>query len=138
MQPKLRERSGRHRCPIPFTFPFTLLLLLPLTDGVVHAQRSGEISDTEACAVCGLGLGLITLIPIVILAIQIALLVWVARDAKSRGAEVALWLIFVFFFPVIGIIVYVLARPKGDLVQCASCRNKRLQGSAKCPHCGNP
>jgi hypothetical protein len=30
-----------------------------------------------------------------------------------------------------------MARPQGPLVQCQSCKNHRLQASAKCPHCGN-
>ena len=78
------------------------------------------------------------LIPAVILALNIALLVWVARDAKSRGMDSAvLWMVLVMFTSVIGLVIYIFSRPQGNLVQCGSCGNKRLQASAKCPHCGN-
>jgi len=78
------------------------------------------------------------LLPILFIALNIALLVWVARDAKSRGMDSAvLWMVLVMITSVIGLVIYIFARPQGDLKQCAHCNNKRLQASAKCPHCGN-
>ncbi len=78
------------------------------------------------------------MIPVVIFVLNIVLLVWVARDAKSRGMDNAvLWMILVMFTSFIGLIIYILSRPKGDLVQCPHCNNKRFQAGAKCPHCGN-
>jgi hypothetical protein len=74
-----------------------------------------------------------------LLALSIALLVWVARDAKSRGMDNAvMWMILVFFTNVLGLIIYIFSRPQGNLVPCPSCKNNRLEASAKCPHCGNP
>lgn len=76
-------------------------------------------------------------IPIVFIALNIALLVWVARDAKARGMDNAvLWMLLVFFTSIIGLIIYILSRPQGDVVPCSNCNNKRLQASVKCPHCG--
>ena len=73
-----------------------------------------------------------------IAALHIVILVWVARDAKARGMDSpVLWLLVVIFTGVIGLIVYIFARPQGNLVACPQCKNKRLQASAKCPHCGN-
>lgn len=73
------------------------------------------------------------------LALSIALLIWVARDAKNRGMDNSvMWMILVFFTHIIGFIIYIFSRPQGNLVTCPSCNNKRLQASAKCPHCGNP
>jgi cytochrome bd-type quinol oxidase subunit 2 len=114
------------------------LLSLPLFVGVAFGQRPEGPNDGAACAACG-GCGfMMILLPIVFIALSIALLVWVARDAKSRGMDSAvLWMVLVFFTNVIGLIIYIFARPQGNLVQCASCQNKRLQASAKCPHCGN-
>ncbi len=81
---------------------------------------------------------MLIVIPIVILALNIALLVWVARDAKSRGMDSAvLWMVLVMFTSVIGLVIYILSRPQGNLEKCKSCNNNRLQASAKCPHCGN-
>ena len=48
-----------------------------------------------------------------------------------------LWMIFVFAAPVLGLLVYIFARPQGTLVPCPACNNKRLQAAARCPHCGN-
>jgi hypothetical protein len=98
-------------------------------------QRSSDAAG--ACGCLG-ALGFLIMIPICILALNIALLVWVAKDAKNRSMDSAvLWMILVMFTGPIGLVIYILTRPKGDLVACPSCGNKRLQVSAKCPHCGN-
>lgn len=79
------------------------------------------------------------LIPVGILVLNIVMLVWVARDAKSRNMDSAVvWMILVMLTSVLGLIIYIFSRPQGNLVQCPSCNNNRLQASAKCPHCGNP
>lgn len=108
-----------------------------LFTSVAFAQRPGQ-NDGAACAACG-GCGFMMIaIPVVIIALNIALLVWVARDAKSRGMDSAvLWMVLVMLTSVIGLIIYIFSRPQGNLIQCTSCHNQRLQASAKCPHCGN-
>jgi Phospholipase_D-nuclease N-terminal len=69
--------------------------------------------------------------------LHILLIVWVAKDATSRRADSAiLWIIVVLFFPLVGIIVYLIVRPQGLTVKCPHCGNDRLQGSPTCPHCG--
>jgi hypothetical protein len=108
---------------------------------VLAAQPSKPGEDAAACAACGtcgaLTGGMI-LIPIVIFALNIALLVWVARDAKARGMDSAvLWMILVMLTSVIGLVIYLFSRPQGNLIACAHCRNRRLEASARCPHCGN-
>jgi hypothetical protein len=112
------------------------MLMLSTT---VLAQRSDD--DGAACAgcgVCGGSMVVFVLVPIVILALNIAILVWVARDAKARGMDSAvLWMVLVFFTGFIGLLIYVLSRPQGNIIRCSSCGNNRLQASAKCPHCGN-
>jgi uncharacterized membrane protein YhaH (DUF805 family) len=98
------------------------------------AQRNDDAAGALACAGCG---GFILLLVTAVFVLQIALLVWVARDAKARGMDGAvIWMLFVFFVPLIGLLVYVFARPQGSLVKCANCTNKRLQASVVCPHCG--
>jgi len=129
------EEIGERKPNIP---PFILALFtlthLAFISGVAIAQSSSGSGDAGACA-CG---GMLLIIPLLILALNIALLVWVARDAKSRGMDSSvMWMILVMFTSVIGLVIYFLSRPKGELVQCQSCNNKRLQASAKCPHCGN-
>lgn len=105
---------------------------------VALAQQSRP-SDLAACGACGTCGGTLILIPIAIIALNIALLVWVARDAKARGMDSAvLWMILVMFTSIIGLIIYIFSRPQGNLVRCQHCGNNRLQASAKCPHCSNP
>ena len=99
-------------------------------------QRPGD--DAAAGAACG-GCGLFFIFCIVAgIALNIALLVFVARDAKSRGMDSSiLWMLLVMFTSFIGLVLYLFSRPQGELIQCEHCRNKRLKVSAKCPHCGN-
>jgi uncharacterized membrane protein YhaH (DUF805 family) len=92
-----------------------------------------------ACGTCGAGLGAMILVPIAIIVLNVALLVWVARDAKARGLDNAvMWMVLVMFTSVIGLVIYIFARPQGQLIKCQNCNNNRLQASAKCPSCGNP
>ena len=89
-------------------------------------------------AACGC-MGFVGFFIIAIIALNIALLVWVARDAKNRNMDTpVLWMILVVLTGFIGLIIYILVRPQGNLVRCPHCNNKRMQVSAKCPHCGNP
>ena len=108
---------------------------------VLLAQYDGSgdaASGCAACGACGAGIGVIIFVLLAILAINIALLVWVARDAKARGLDNSvLWMILVMVTGPIGLIIYIYSRPKGQLIPCSTCGNKRLEASATCPHCGN-
>ncbi len=98
-------------------------------------QRSDDAAG--AAAACGC-FGIFGVIILAILALNIALLVWVARDAKARGMDNSvLWMVLVMLTGLLGLIIYLLSRPKGDKIACPSCGNQRLQVSVKCPHCGN-
>ena len=82
-----------------------------------------------------LGICGVFLIPNIILAI------WTYLDAINRGiadksgSKVAFWVVFVFVIPLLGILFYVIARPKGRIQTCANCRKKVLNTLSKCPHC---
>lgn len=94
----------------------------------------GNAASGAAAAGC---CGTFILIPIVLFVLSIAMLVWVARDAKARGMDSAvLWMALVFFLNLLGLVIYLLSRPQGNLIACPNCHNKRLQASVKCPHCG--
>lgn len=96
-------------------------------------QEPNPLAAAGGCAVCSS----ILMIPVVIVVLDIALLIWVARDAKARGMDSAiLWMLLVFFTSVVGLVIYIFARPQGNTIQCANCHNKRLQHAMKCPHCG--
>ena len=97
------------------------------------AQRDDPAATAAGCALCGTFI----FIPIIILVLNIALLVWVARDAKARGMDSAvLWMVLVMFTSLLGLIIYIFARPQGNLIRCPNCGNNRMQASVKCPHCG--
>jgi hypothetical protein len=111
--------------------------LMALSPALVFAQD--DIAETAAgaggCLACG---GFLIFVVLGIIALNIALLVWVYRDAQNRGMEYAVvWLIIVLVFGPLAALVYLFAREKGTLVPCSHCGKKRLDVSAKCPHCGN-
>jgi hypothetical protein len=99
------------------------------------AQNDGSAAAGAAsCGICG---SFFIFFVLGIIALNIAILVWVARDAKARGLDNGvLWMLLVFFTGIIGLIVYILARPQGNLIECPNCHNKRLQAAVRCPHCG--
>lgn len=106
-----------------------------LFDVLASAQNSlaDGASSLAGCGCCSTFI----FIPIIFIALNIAILVWVARDAKARGMDSAvLWMLLVLFTSFIGLIIYFFARPQGNLVPCPNCNNNRLQASVKCPHCG--
>jgi drug/metabolite transporter (DMT)-like permease len=95
--------------------------------------RGAPGSDAAGCFACSTCGGFL----IAGLVIHIVILVWVARDAKARGMDSAvLWMLLVLFLPLIGLIIYIFARPQGAMRKCPNCGNNRLQASLKCPHCG--
>jgi len=67
--------------------------------------------------------------------------IWIMKDAKARNSENAQLVTILGWIPatwVIGLIIHLVTRPKGNLVPCPHCQKKRLEGSATCPHCGQP
>jgi len=115
---------------------FRLLPFLALFAPASCFAQYGFADPTGGLAACSC-CGTFIFIPIAGLALSIALLVWVARDAKSRGMDSAvLWMLLVFFLNLIGLVIYLFSRPQGNLVPCPNCGNQRLQASVKCPHCG--
>ena len=118
---------------------FAVWLILASSPALLMAQDSDDLAGAAAagggCLACG---GVFIFVILGIIALNIALLVWVVRDAKNRGMDNAvLWLIVVLLIGPIGLIVYFLSRPKGTLMVCGKCQGKRLEVSAVCPHCGN-
>lgn len=111
-------------------FPFILLL---------HANiLYATVSDDEALGVCGTACGSFVFIIIAILILHIAILVWVAKDAKNRGMGSPVgWIFLILFTGIIGLIIYLFSRPKGELVYCNICKNKKFKVTKVCPHCGN-
>jgi hypothetical protein len=112
-----------------------LAVLFVLGNVRLLAQNSdGGAAGVAGCAACS---GFLIMVPLAIIALDIAILVWVAKDSKARGMDSpVLWMLLVFFTSFIGLIVYLLVRPPGNTVPCPNCQNKRLESMVKCPHCG--
>jgi hypothetical protein len=116
----------------------SVAILCFCSDVRAQPRQPNDAEAAAACASCAGCGGALVLIPIVFVALNIALLVWVGRDAKARGMDSAVvWMILVMLTSVIGLIIYVFTRPQGNLVKCQHCGNRRLQVSATCPHCAN-
>ena len=107
------------------------------TEEIRKAWKEAAPEAGKAAGWC-LGSCLVSLlVSFVGLAVWIVAIVYIVKDAKARGdANAVLWIILAALFPVIGIVVYFDARPKGDLVPCANCKNRQLVTLVKCPHCG--
>jgi len=102
-------------------------------------QERTEVSDAEGCAACATCGGFMAapfIAAFLLLVLNIALMVWVGRDATARGLEGATWLILMFFTGPLGLIIYLFARPSGSLERCSRCGNKKLAAAVRCPHCG--
>ncbi|HCA43208.1 MAG TPA: hypothetical protein DEP28_08145 [Bacteroidetes bacterium] len=135
---KLSPKSGKKITEFPFILTLLLIIVLMTFSLVSYAQSNRNDPAPDGCAACGIFGGLMILIPIIWFGLCIALLVWVARDAKARGMDSSvLWMILVLITGPIGLLIYIFSRPQGNLIQCSHCNNKRLQASAKCPHCNN-
>jgi hypothetical protein len=112
------------------------------------ASRTPDAADAAAAAAAatglvGAGFGACCFVYLLLiagcLAAWIFVAIWIMRDAKSRQSENAqLVTILGWLVPVVGLIVHLATRPNVKLVVCPNCKKKRIEGSAVCPHCGQP
>ena len=86
-----------------------------------------------------------TLVSLVLLIIWIFVIVWVYRDAESRGMNGILWALLVFIGNIIGLLIYLIVRsdtvstrgePLPPTVLCPNCSQSAPHNYAFCPHCG--
>ncbi len=96
-----------------------------------------ESSDyTKSSESSNFALGIFVLIFILVMFIVgIYILVWVVKDANKRGISGTLWGILVFFLGIIGLILYFILRPKGNIISCNYCGKQKLETLTQCPHC---
>jgi len=96
--------------------------------------RPGFTPTPESSTDPGL-LGLLGLSFILILFFWYYIVVWVAKDANKRGTSGTLWGILAFFLGLIGLLIYLIVRPKGTIVLCEHCGKEKLETLTQCPHC---
>ena len=112
----------------PLTSSYSYKITVPETSGLQEFKSSSTDSDIAA--------GIFVLIIILIFfIIWIYILVWVVKDANKRGTSGVLWLIIVLILGIIGLILYFIARPKGNIVSCNYCGKQKLETLDQCPHC---
>ena len=102
-----------------------------------NARQTTPGEDLVPCGAATAFCGSFIFIIIAIFVLNIALLVWVAKDAKNRGMGNSVgWIFLILFTGVIGLIIYLFSRPEGELIICEVCRNKKFKVARVCPHCG--
>jgi len=87
-----------------------------------------------------------SLFALALLFLWIAVIVWVYRDAESRGMSGVLWALIVFIGHLVGLLIYLIVRsdhpiaaPAANRVQvsaCAKCGKTVGKDYTYCPHCG--
>ena len=105
-----------------------------------------DAAAAAAASAAGAGIGITCcILYFLLIAVSIGAYIYSAifimKDAKARNSENAQLVTILGWIPatwVIGLIVHLVTRPKGNLVPCPHCQKKRLEGSATCPHCGQP
>lgn len=110
-----------------------LAMLLSLALPVLAAD------ETAACGAIGLILVVYLVILLFILAIIVVVTViifkFIKKDAIARGDNPSkAWFALL---GLLGLLIYVLTRPQGNVMPCPSCGKSRMQGLPRCPSCGN-
>ena len=126
--------------------PFFLLSasLLAQTASPTISNTTSAEDAAAAAGVAGIGIACCfayVLCILVMLGAWIFTAIWIMKDAKARNSENAQLVTILGWIPatwVVGLIVHLVTRPKGNLVPCPHCQKKRMEGSAVCPHCGQP
>ena len=118
---------------------FALLNVLALSLPV-FAQRNNDPDPGAACGLvgCGIVVWLIVMAVVLGIAITVAVIIFkfIKNDAIARGDNPGkAWLALL---GLLGLPIYVLTRPQGVVMPCPSCGKNRMQGTPRCPHCGNP
>lgn len=94
-----------------------LITLLTAVLSLLLAAPALAQTDTASSDAAGATVGIIMiicwlLVMVVGLAIYIWVAVWIYRDASKRDTSAALWVILWIFFSWVGLIIYLIVRPK--------------------------
>ena len=108
------------------------LVILSVVLCAAGSSKNGEAMD----AIVGFLL-LVLFVVLLGIAAYVLLFAFIGRDAKARGLhETASWLTYVRSEGLLGLFVYLFARPGGRKVRCHNCRRRRLASMIACPFCG--
>jgi uncharacterized oligopeptide transporter (OPT) family protein len=115
-----------------------LALILNLMLSVTAFAQGGA---PAACG-CMAGMVIVYLLFIAaIFAIFITVIVlifkYIKKDAIARGMPNANSVCWLALLGLLGLLIYVLTRPQGNILPCPHCGKGRMQGLPRCPNCGN-
>ena len=115
-----------------------LLLTFSLSTTVAFAQDDSG----AACGIVACGMLFYLLMIAVMLGISVLIIVlifkFIKRDALARGMPNANAMPWLALAGLMGLLIYVLIRPQGNVMPCPACGLQRMQGLQTCPHCGRP
>jgi putative membrane protein insertion efficiency factor len=125
----------------PAVEPHSAAYLDPQQDNDTEVRRRRQEEEAKkavaaACLSGGVGCAIMIGIGAVLLAIKIFMIIWTFKDSKARGDQNAvLWIVLLLFTNIVGFVIYLCVRPKGDLIPCPNCHQNMLETLTKCPHC---
>ena len=116
--------------------PLALLFLLGFSVSIFADDPAA------ACGAAGCGIVVWLIMMIAMFAFFIGLIIfifkWIKKDAISRGMPNAGSISWLALLGLLGLLIYVLQRPQGNMFSCPHCGKQRMQGLTHCPHCGQP
>lgn len=122
----------------------TPLIIAPfgMFTGVAHTLSDG--AKSIHIGPMGIRLSSFSVMSFLLMALWIAVIVWVYRDAERRGMNGILWALLVFIGNLIGLLIYLIVR--NDVVtspatsvsaqSCPQCQKPVSPNFEFCPHCG--
>lgn len=120
---------------------FVFLCSAILASAIQVSARSGDDS-AAACGAMGCGIVVWLVMMAVSLAIGITVIVliykYIKKDATARGMPNANNICWLALLGLIGLVIYLLTRPQGNVLPCPRCDQPRMQGLPVCPHCHQP
>jgi hypothetical protein len=119
-------------------WPLKLLFFGPagIIDGISHGFRNFDLRFDRIHWGGWPFIGAVGLFGLAMLALLIGVLVWVYRDAESRGMQGALWAVIVFFAHLPGLIVYLIVRSSHQAPAAKTAPTPSPPPPPGCPRCG--
>ncbi len=125
---------------------FKPLLVLCVVLGAPAVALALDDGNAAGAACGALGCGAMAIVYILIIAVSLAVPIaiivvvikFIRKDATARGMPNANSIKWLGLLGIIGLVIYLLQRPQGNVMPCPSCGQGRMQGLPACPNCGQP
>lgn len=119
-----------------------LLVVAILASAAAPGFGQDDTGAGAACGVMACGMFVYILILLAMIAVAVTIIVIIFRfikgDAVARGMPNATSMPWLGLLGLMGLIIYLLMRPQGNVMPCQHCGKNRMQGLPTCPQCGNP